>query len=71
MKPSPQCCCFSHKAQPQNLSELKALIESEIADFMAGLDLAGESTEPELMQQALLRRIDTVFDFYITQKPER
>ncbi|EOV4132835.1 hypothetical protein ACONXG_004401 [Yersinia enterocolitica] len=70
MKPSPQCCGFSHKAQPQNLSELKALIESEIADFMAGLDLAGESTEPELMQQALLRRIDTVFDFYITQKPE-
>ncbi|MGT3282150.1 hypothetical protein [Yersinia enterocolitica] len=71
MKPSPQCCGFSHKAQPQNLSELKALIESEIADFMAGLDLAGESTEPELMQQALLRRIDMVFDFYITQKPER
>ncbi|MHA3512805.1 hypothetical protein ACX1IT_20050 [Yersinia enterocolitica] len=70
MKPSPQCCGFSHKAQPQNLSELKALIESEIADFMAGLGSPGESTEPELMQQALLRRIDTVFDFYVTQKSE-
>ncbi|HEI6775448.1 TPA: hypothetical protein SK269_004210 [Yersinia enterocolitica] len=71
MKPSPQCCGFSHKAQPQNLSELKALIESEIADFMAGLDLAGGPIAPELMQQSLLRRIDMVFDFYITQKPER
>ncbi|EKN5956940.1 hypothetical protein OZ691_000982 [Yersinia enterocolitica] len=70
MKPSPQCCGFSHKAQPQNLSELKALIESEIADFMAGLDLAGGPIAPELMQQALLRRIDTVFDFYVTQKSE-
>ncbi|HDL7647578.1 TPA: hypothetical protein PXO92_004279 [Yersinia enterocolitica] len=68
MKSSPQCCCFSHKAQPQKLYELKALIESEIADFMAGLGSLGESTEPELMQQAILRRIDTVFDFYITQK---
>lgn len=70
MKPSPQCCGFSHKAQPQNLSELKALIESEIADFMAGLDLAGGPIAPELMQQSLLRRIDMVFDFYITQKSE-
>ncbi|MFJ1217514.1 hypothetical protein ACVSTU_21055 [Yersinia enterocolitica] len=46
MKPSPQCCGFSHKAQPQNLSELKALIESEIADFMAGLGSLGEPTAP-------------------------
>ncbi|MBW5870623.1 hypothetical protein H0I69_23080 [Yersinia enterocolitica] len=71
MKPSPQCCGFSHKAQPQNLSELKALIESEIADFMAGLGSIGRPTAPELMQQELLQRIDAVFDFYITQKPER
>ncbi|EEP89597.1 hypothetical protein ykris0001_44610 [Yersinia kristensenii ATCC 33638] len=38
---------------------------------MAGLGSPTESTAPELMQQALLRRIDMVFDFYITQKPER
>lgn len=70
MKPSPQCCGFSHKAQPQNLSELKALIESEIADFMAGLGSPGGPIAPELMQQSLLRRIDMVFDFYVTQKSE-
>ncbi|EPA9241720.1 hypothetical protein ACQ8FT_000421 [Yersinia enterocolitica] len=55
----------------KGLTELKALIESEIADFMAGLGSPAESTAPELMQQELLQRIDAVFDFYIPQKPER
>ncbi|HEN3632116.1 TPA: hypothetical protein U5E30_000652 [Yersinia enterocolitica] len=71
MKPSRQYCCFSCSPKIKGLTELKALIESEIADFMAGLDLAGGPIAPELMQQSLLRRIDMVFDFYITQKPER
>ncbi|EMW3574786.1 hypothetical protein AAEY45_002427 [Yersinia enterocolitica] len=71
MKPSRQYCCFSCSPKIKGLTELKALIESEIADFMAGLGSPAESTAPELMQQELLQRIDAVFDFYIPQKPER
>lgn len=70
MKPSRQYCCFSYSPKTKGLPELKVLIESEIADFMAGLGSPGEPTELALMQQALLRRIDTVFDFYISQQTE-
>lgn len=70
MKPSRQYGCFSCSPKIKGLPELKALIESEIADFMAGPGSPGEPTAPALMQQALLRRIDMVFDFYISQKSE-
>lgn len=42
-------------------AELRILVESEIADFCAGLQSPGEPETPEEMQAELLERIATVF----------
>ncbi|EKJ29529.1 hypothetical protein ECEC1865_6352, partial [Escherichia coli EC1865] len=43
---------------------LKALIQSEIGDFFAGVGSPGEPETPEAMQRELMIRIDNTFDFF-------
>jgi len=46
----------------QKLGALRMLVESEIADFCAGLQSPGEPDTPEEMQADLLGRVATVFE---------
>lgn len=41
---------------------LRTLVESEIADFCAGLGSPGEPESPEEMQRQLMERVAAVFD---------
>lgn len=49
------------KQSEHRIDELRALIESEIADFFAGYDSPGEPESPESAQAQLLARLKTVF----------
>lgn len=51
-----------NSALQQKLDALRVLVESEIADFCAGLQSPGEPENPEEMQAELLRRIASVFE---------
>ena len=51
-----------HRTHLSSSATLKALIQSEIGDFFAGVGSPGEPETPEAMQRELMIRIDNTFD---------
>ncbi|EFM6100489.1 hypothetical protein G9L14_001817 [Escherichia coli] len=56
-----------HLTRLHSSATLKALIQSEIGDFFAGVGSTGEPETPEAMQRELMIRIDNIFDFFYTK----
>ena len=53
-----------HRTHLNSSATLKALIQSEIGDFFAGVGSPGEPETTEAMQRELMIRIDNTFDFF-------
>lgn len=54
--------CLTNLTQQLNSPEMRKLILSEVSDFCAGLGNPGEPELPEDIQQALMSRIELVFN---------